>query len=250
MHRAVSYNKNIIKKSALLIPKRTFNIKYKSVLKKNTSQSINSRVHRSFLYSKKNILENLKDLKIENNDKPKIKITLADNIKEENKKQNNSNFLSIDGRSKKDTLIINVIKESGSSIDYTSNDESTPPQHNIIKKIEINPYHNLTTVEKFFIYKLKKYYVEKKKEQGHDFKEQNINENNNNNNKNNNNSNIKNKINEIINNQNNNNQNQSNENNNNENENNNPIINLINPSFHYVFSRYTLSISKKKKKKY
>ena len=248
MHRAVSYNKNIIKKSALLIPKRTFNIKYKSVLKKNTSQSINSRVHRSFLYSKKNILENLKDLKIENNDKPKIKITLADNIKEENKKQNNSNFLSIDGRSKKDTLIINVIKESGSSIDYTSNDESTPPQHNIIKKIEINPYHNLTTVEKFFIYKLKKYYVEKKKEQGHDFKEQNINEKNNNNNKNNNNSNIKNKINEIINNQNNNNQNQNNENNNNENENNNPIINLINPSFHYVFSRYTLSISKKEEK--
>ena len=58
MHRAVSFNKNIRKKNALLIPKRTFNIRFQNVLKTNTSKSINFRVHESFLFSKKNILEN------------------------------------------------------------------------------------------------------------------------------------------------------------------------------------------------
>ena len=44
-----------------------------------------------------------------------------------------NNFLSIDGRSKEDTLIINLIKDSGSSID--SNDESnSQKQLNSIKK--------------------------------------------------------------------------------------------------------------------
>ena len=53
MHRAVSFNKNIRKKNVLLIPKRTFNIRFQNVLQTKTSKSINSRVHESFLYSKK-----------------------------------------------------------------------------------------------------------------------------------------------------------------------------------------------------
>ena len=175
MHRAVSFNKNIRKKNVLLIPKRTFNIRFQNVLQTKTSKSINSRVHESFLYSKKNILENLEDLKIQNNENSKLKISSTDNKQEENKNKINSNkILSIDSKPKKDSLIINLIKESGSSIEYTSNDESISQKQNSIKKIEINPYHNLSTVEKFFIYKLKKYYVEKKKEKGQYLKEQNI----------------------------------------------------------------------------
>ena len=223
----------------VLFPKRTFNVKFKNVLKKNTKQSINSRVHNSFLYSKKNLLDNLQDLKLEKTEKPNIIISLTEHKKEEKtNKMDSNNFLSIDGRSKEDTLIINLIKDSGSSID--SNDESnSQKQLNSIKKIEINPYHNLSTVEKYFIYKLKKYYVEKKKEKE---QEQNItlNENANNNENNN----ITNNTNEI--------NNKSNkENNNNENKNteiDNTKLNLINPSFHYEFSKYTLSISKKEEK--
>ncbi len=242
MHRAVSFNKNIRKKNALLIPKRTFNIRFQNVLKTKTSKSINSRVHESFLFSKKNILENLGDLKIQNNENSKLKISSTDNKQEENKNKINSNkILSIDSKPKKDSLIINLIKESGSSIEYTSNDESISQKQNSIKKIEINPYHNLSTVEKFFIYKLKKYYVEKKKEKGQYLNEQNIKVNNNNNKENNNKTNNKTKIINKITKQDNNNENK-------KNEDEDTKLNLINPSFHYVFSKYTLSISKKEEK--
>ena len=52
------------------------------------------------------------------------------------KKSNNEKFLSITHfQPKKETLIINVIKESvGSSVDYTSNDDSSPHQKKLLKK--------------------------------------------------------------------------------------------------------------------
>lgn len=52
-------------------------------------------------------------------------------------------------------------KETQSSFEYTSNDDSTPPK--IYRKIEITPYRNVNTIKKFFIYQLKKIYLESKK---------------------------------------------------------------------------------------
>ena len=58
---------------------------------------------------------------------------MTDNKKNKEINQNNEKLLSITHfHPKKETLIINVIKESGSSVEYTSNDESSPHQKKII----------------------------------------------------------------------------------------------------------------------
>ena len=167
-----------------------------------SSTVINSRLHKSFLYTKPlfsietldQIIKDRKSKKTKPNNPNTNEISL-DYIKEKDKENgktekadetNNESYIKsneiscIESKENGITKIPEEIKlnlnnnqinqangagqkkkETQSSFEYTSNDDSTPPK--IYRKIEITPYRNINTIKKFFIYQLKKIYLESKK---------------------------------------------------------------------------------------
>ena len=129
-----------------------------------SSTIINSRLHKSFLYSKPLFsIETIdrmidsqkikKDSTIVANEDDDLVLKIESGDEEIKTKKNNN--LCVDSTSKQKKI-------TQSSFEYTSNDDSSTPTK-IIRKLEINPYRNINTVKKFFIYQLKKIYLQSKK---------------------------------------------------------------------------------------
>ena len=129
-----------------------------------SSTIINSRLHKSFLYSKPLFsIETIdrmidsqkikKDSTIVANEDDDLVLKIESGDEEIKTKKNNN--LCVDSTSKQ-------TKITQSSFEYTSNDDSSTPTK-IIRKLEINPYRNINTIKKFFIYQLKKIYLQSKK---------------------------------------------------------------------------------------
>lgn len=129
-----------------------------------SSTIINSRLHKSFLYSKPLFsIETIdrmidsqkikKDSTIVANEDDDFVLKIESGNEEIKTKKNNN--LCVDSTSKQKKI-------TQSSFEYTSNDDSSTPTK-IIRKLEINPYRNINTIKKFFIYQLKKIYLQSKK---------------------------------------------------------------------------------------
>ena len=129
-----------------------------------SSTIINSRLHKSFLYSKPLFsIETIdrmidsqkikKDSTIVANEDDDLVLKIESGDEEIKTKKNNN--LCVDSTSKQKKI-------TQSSFEYTSNDDSSTPTK-IIRKLEINPYRNINTIKKFFIYQLKKIYLQSKK---------------------------------------------------------------------------------------
>ena len=86
--------------------------------------------------------------------------------------KNNTNSFFITSNTPKNKPSINHIQNYKSlkhlSVQDKISNISFESNSKIYKKIEINPYNNFNTIKKYFIYRLKKFYVLKKKKKTHD----------------------------------------------------------------------------------
>ena len=174
--RKVIIHSDFIKKAK---ESRITNLTENQMLKKKTLDSnqvkprvksstiINSRLHKSFLYTKPlfsiETIDKLidsqkikKDSTIIANEDEDLEIKKESRNEETKEKIKKNNNLCVDNSANKQK------KLTQSSFEYTSNDDSSTPTK-IIRKLEINPYRNINTIKKFFIYQLKKIYLQSKK---------------------------------------------------------------------------------------